>query len=141
MKKKFSRAWKSSKQPRKQRKYRANAPLHIKRKMIASHLSKELREKYKRRSFPVRKNDVVKILRGSFKGKQGKVSKVDTKKMKVYVEGIVRTKKDGTKVPVPLDPSNLMIVSLNLEDKKRVKALERKLKEKESKESKEKGKS
>jgi len=140
MKKKFSKAWKSSKQPRKQRKYRANAPLHIKRKMIASHLSKELREKYKRRSFPVRKNDVVKILRGSFKGKQGKVSKVDTKKMKVYVEGIVRTKKDGTKVPVPLDPSNLMIVSLNLEDKKRVKALERKLKEKESKENKEKGK-
>ena len=140
MKKKFSKAWKSSKQPRKQRKYRANAPLHIKRKMIASHLSKELREKYKRRSFPVRKNDVVKILRGSFKGKQGKVSKVDTKKMKVYVEGIVRTKKDGTKVPVPLDPSNLMIVSLNLEDKKRAKALERKLKEKESKENKEKGK-
>jgi len=140
MKQKWSKSWVSSKQPRKQRKYRANAPLHIKRKMIASHLSKELREKYKRRSFPVRKNDVVKILRGSFKGKQGKVSKVDTKKMKVYVEGIVRTKKDGTKVPVPLDPSNLMIVSLNLEDKKRVKALERKLKEKESKENKEKGK-
>ena len=42
MKKIFSKHWKSSKQPRKQRKYRAKAPLHIKRKLLNVNLSKEL---------------------------------------------------------------------------------------------------
>ena len=69
-----------SKKPRKQRKFLKLAPLHIRRKMIAAHLSKELREKYKRRSIPVRKGDEVKIMRGEFKGMIGKIVKVDTKK-------------------------------------------------------------
>ena len=48
MKKKFSESWKSSKQVRKQRKYRYNAPLHIKQKFVNVHLAKELRKKYKK---------------------------------------------------------------------------------------------
>ena len=80
MKKKFSKSWVSSKKPRKKRKYRANAPLNIKRKFLSSHLSKELRDKYKIRNIPVRKNDKVKIVRGQFKGKTGKIIKVITKK-------------------------------------------------------------
>jgi len=126
MKKKFSKKWKASKQKRKQRKYRANAPLHIKHKFLSAHLSKELRGKYKRRAFPLRKGDTVKIMRGKFKGKESKISSVNTKKAIVYLEGIQRTKKDGTKVNIPFQPSNLMITSLNLEDKKRIEALERK---------------
>jgi len=124
-KKKFSSLWKASKQPRKQRKYRYNAPLHIKHKMLAAHLSKELREKYKRRAIPLRKGDVVKIMRGEFKGKTGKVVLVNTKKMKVFVEGMQRTRKDGTKINVPLDPSKLQIISLNLDDKKRLESIEK----------------
>ena len=126
MKKKFSVKWKASKQPRKQRKYRANAPLHIRHKMIAANLSKELRKKYGRRNFPLRKGDKVKIMRGQFKGKTGKIEEINLKKLKVVVEGIFRNKKDGSKVRVYLDPSNLQIQELNLDDKERIKALKRK---------------
>ncbi|MEM4152933.1 MAG: 50S ribosomal protein L24 [Candidatus Pacearchaeota archaeon] len=129
MKTKFSTSWKGSKSKRKQRKYRANAPLHIKRKMLSSHLSKELREKYKRRSFPIRKGDTVKVMRGEFKNKVGKIIKVELKKNRVFIEGLQKTRKDGTKINVPFDPSNLLIISLNLEDKKRIKSIERKIKQ------------
>lgn len=126
MKKKFSIKWKSSTQPRKQKKFRFNAPLHIKNKFMSVHLSKELRAKYKRRNTTVRKGDTVKILRGQFKKKSGKVDKVDLKKTKVYIQGIEVSKKDGTKAFYPFQPSNLMIIELNLDDKKRAKSLERK---------------
>jgi len=125
MKKKFSKHWKASKQPRKQRKYRANAPLHIRHKLMSANLDKDLRKKYGRRSFPLRKGDSVKIMRGEFKGKTGKISVVDLKKLRVAVEGIQRTKKDGTKINVWFDPSNLQIKELNLEDKKRMKAIDK----------------
>jgi len=126
MKQKFSTKWIGSKQPRKQRKYRANAPLHILHKMISSNLSKELRKKYGKRSFPVRKGDIVKIMIGEFKRKTGKVDSIDVKKSRIIIEGIFRTKKDGSKVGVYFDASNLQIKELNLEDIKRKKALERK---------------
>ncbi|MCD6381372.1 MAG: 50S ribosomal protein L24, partial [Candidatus Aenigmarchaeota archaeon] len=68
MEKKFSKKWVSSKEPRKQRKYRYNAPLHIRQKLVSAHLTKELRNELGIRSLPVRKNDRVKIMRGKFKG-------------------------------------------------------------------------
>ncbi len=126
MKKKFSKSWKSSKQPRKQRKYRHNAPLHIRHKLMAAHLSKELRTKHKKRSFPVKKGDKVKVMRGQFEGTIGEISKVDMKNYKVNVAGAETKKKDGKKIQYPIHPSNLMIITLKLDDKKRVKALERK---------------
>jgi large subunit ribosomal protein L24 len=126
MKQKFSKTWNKSKQPRKQRKYRYNAPLNIKSKFLGSHLSKELRGKYKKRSIVIRKGDAVKVLRGQFKKKTGKVDRVDIKKSKVHITGIEVTKKDGTKALYPIHPSNLIITDLNLDDKKRKKSLERK---------------
>ena len=95
MKTKFSKSWKGSVQPRKQRKYVKNAPLHIKRKMLASRLSKELTKRYGRRSISIRKGDIVKIVRGNFKDHSGKIDKVLTKKLKVYTEGIQNLKRDG----------------------------------------------
>lgn len=115
---------KSSK-PRKQRKFLFTAPLHLRRRFMSSHLSKELRGKYKRRSLPVRKGDEVEIMRGSFKDKKGKITRVDIKKYKVYVEGATRRRTTGVDVQVPIHPSNLKIINLNLEDKRRVKILER----------------
>lgn len=117
--KKFSKSWISSKKPSKQRKYRFNAPLNIKRKFLSVHLSKELKSKYKTRNITIRKNDKVKILRGQFKGKTGMIIKVITKKAKVFIEGIENSKKDGTKTYYPLEPSNIMITELDLTDKRR----------------------
>lgn len=119
MKKKFSTSWVSSKKPRKQRKYRANAPLSIKRKFLSAHLSKELIKNYQTRNIPLRKEDKVKIVRGQFKGKIGKVVKVLMKKSKIYVENMQNTKNDGTKTYIPIDPSNAIIIELNLTDKRR----------------------
>jgi large subunit ribosomal protein L24 len=126
MKKDYSSKWKASKQPRKQRKLRANAPLHVKHKMMSSNLDKELRKKYEKRNFPIKKGDSILIMRGAFKGKKGKVNEVDTSKMRLSIDGIYRTKKDGTKVNVWFVPSNLQIQELNLEDKKRQESIERK---------------
>jgi large subunit ribosomal protein L24 len=126
MKSKFSISWKSSKQRRKQRKYRYNSPLHIQHKFLSSHLSKDLMKKYNKRSIPIRKGDKVKILRGQFRGKEGKIEKVFTKKTKVYISGVEAIRIDGTKRHYPIHASNLMIMELNLEDKRRKEILERK---------------
>lgn len=123
MKQKFSKKWESSKQPRKKRKYLANAPLHIREKFISATLSKELRKTYGRRSVEVRKGDEVKIMRGKFSKKQGKILSVDRKKSRAKIEGIQITKKDGAKVEVGIHTSNLKIISLNTDDKKRLKKM------------------
>ena len=132
MKKKFSKAWKSSKQPRKQRKYLANAPIHLKRKMMSINLSKELRQKHSKRNIVAKKGDTVKIMRGKFKNKKGKIIEIKIKMSKIFVEGIQAKKQDGSKVNVKLQPSNLQLIELDLTDRKRAKRLEKKgvLKEK-----------
>jgi len=112
MKKEFSKAWKASKQPRKQRKYLANAPLHIRRKKLSVNLSRDLRKGNGKRSIIVRREDKVKILRGKFKGKSGKITGIYTKIGKVEIEGIQVKKQDGSKVPIKLQPSNLQIIEM-----------------------------
>lgn len=121
MKNKFSTKWKASSQPRKQRKYSVNAPLHIKRKLLSVNLSKDLRKKYNRRNIPARKGDTVKIMVGKFKKKNGKIISIDTKTSKIKIEGIMIKKQDGSKANVKIHPSNLQITELNLTDKKRMK--------------------
>jgi len=123
--KRWSKSWKSSKKPGKQRKYVYNLPLHIRKTLLSALLLKDLRKKYNKRNMPVRTGDKVKILRGQFKKKTGKVSGIDLKKIKIYIEGIENIKKDGSKVPYPIHPSNVIITELNLDDKKRKKILER----------------
>jgi|SRR3989344_1539363 len=132
MKKQFSTKWKSSKQPRKQRKYLANAPLHIRKKFTSANLSKELRKKYKKRNIPARKGDSVKIMKGKFKGKQGKITKIKLKGLKIFIEGIQVKKQDGSKANVKIHPSNLQIIELNLDDRKRAEKLKTELKSEKS---------
>jgi large subunit ribosomal protein L24 len=126
MKQEFSTSWESSCQPRKQRKFRANAPFHIKHKFLSANLAKSLREKYGKRNIAVRKGDEVLVMRGSFAGKKAKIAAVNLRRVKVALEGMQRTKKDGSKVNVFFAPSKLQIQSLALEDKERIAALSRK---------------
>src|SRR3989344_21642 len=92
----WSKHWKASKKPAKQRKYTANLPLHLARKLLSTTLSNDLHNKYKKRNTPLRKGDIVKILRGQFKKRTGKVDKILTKHQRVIIEGITLTKKNGT---------------------------------------------
>src|SRR3989338_824610 len=133
MKKEFSIKWISSRQPRKQRKYRYNAPMHVRQRLVSAHLEKTLRKEYNKRTLTVRKGDEVKIMRGQFRGTRGKISKVDMKRLKVYVENAKMKKVSGQEVEAPIDPSNVMITKLNFDDKKRRKFLARKPKKEEKK--------
>jgi len=112
MKQKFSTHWKGSKQPRKQRKYLANAPLHLRKEFVSINLSKELRKKVGKRNLPAKKGDKVKVCVGKFKGKTGKILTVNLKKSKIIVEEIQVKKQDGSKASVKLQPSNLQIIEL-----------------------------
>ena len=120
----------SSVKPSRQRKALYQAPLHVRRKLLSANLSPELRSKYFIRSLPVRKGDTVRVMRGAYKGVEGKVRRVDLKKLRVYVEGVTVEKADGTTVHVPIHPSNLMITKLDLSDKWRAKRLEQIVEEK-----------
>ncbi len=115
------------------RRFFYNAPQHIKRKMVAAHLAEDLMLKYKRRSIQVIKGDTVKIMRGSYKGRVGKVRKVDVKRQRIEIEGVTITKVDGKSVPYPVHASNVMITKLNLTDPWRRRKLEEKLSEEEKK--------
>jgi len=136
MKQKFSTKWKTSKQPRKQRKFIARAPLHIKRKLLSVNLSKELRKKQGKRNVVARKGDIVKIMRGKFKKKQGKIIEIKTKLGKIYIEGIQAKKMDGSKTNVPIKASNLQIIELNVDDKKRKLKIKKETKKEEKTDSK-----
>lgn len=94
------------------------------KKKVGSHLSKDLRSKYKKRSVMVHTGDSVKVMRGKFKGKTGKVERVDTRKNWVYIEGMQVQKANGQKAKVPINASNLMITDLNLSDRMRKEMLE-----------------
>jgi large subunit ribosomal protein L24 len=120
--------------PRKQRKELYNAPLHKRRKWISSHLQEKLLLKYDKRSISVIKGDTVKVMRGSFRGHEDKVARVDVRKRYLEIEGITMSKADGNKIAKPIHPSNVMITKLNLTDKWRRKKLERGLSEEAKKE-------
>ena len=115
--------WNSSKQPRKQIKFRANAPNHIKRRLMGAMLDKSLREKHEIKKISVRKGDEVKIMRGKFRGKLGKVGMVDVKNLRIQIEGVQRAKKAGEKLETWFHPSIVRIISIEDSDKKRLKRL------------------
>jgi len=102
------------------------ATFQTRSKQLGSALSKELHKKYGKRSIRVIEGDSVKILRGEFKGVEGKISKVSTQKSSVAVEGVKKEKTKGDKFDVYIHTSNLVVTSLNTGDKWRISRLERK---------------
>jgi large subunit ribosomal protein L24 len=97
-------------------------------KKFGSPLSKELRGKHTRTTIRPVKGDGVRIVRGGFKGIEGKITSVDSKRGKVFVEGVTREKIAGGKTgPVPIDSSKVVITSLNLDDKIRKQRVEKEI--------------
>jgi large subunit ribosomal protein L24 len=112
--------------PGKQRKMLYKAPAHVRYRLFGAPLSPDLMGTHAVKTLPVRSGDTVRVMRGDHKGFEGKISRVDRKKYRVYVEGLTREKVDGTAIPVSVHPSKVMITRLNLDDKWRKKILERK---------------
>lgn len=109
--------------PSKQRKMLYQSPAHRLRKLMSAPLSKDLRKSQGRRNYPVRKGDTVKILRGDFAGIEGKITKVDTHRQRIFVEGVTREKVAGTSTNVSVNSSKVRITKLNLDDKWRAESI------------------
>lgn len=120
---KFSRDVSSSR--RVNRKAHFAAPSSERRKLMAASLNKELRKEHNIRSLPIRRDDEVLIVRGSNKGKEGKVVQVQRNKFAIFVDRVHREKANGQTSPTPIHPSSVVITSLKL-DKGRKATLERK---------------
>ena len=112
--------------PGKQRKRMHQASLKERYRRFSATLSSKLKESHSTNSVPVRSGDTVTIMRGDRKGSEGKVTRIDRKNYRIFVEGVDREKVDGTKILIPIHPSKVMITRLNLDDKWRKKILERK---------------
>jgi large subunit ribosomal protein L24 len=113
----------STTKPSKQRRLLYQSPAHRIKKLLAAPLSKDLRKSQGRRSYPVRKGDTVKIVRGDFAGVEGKINKVDTRKQRIFVEGVQREKGAGTTTNVSVHTSKVIITKLDLGDKWRADSL------------------
>ncbi len=103
-----------------------NAHNNIRRKFISAPLSPNLRGEHGTRSMPVIVDDTVSIIKGDRKLAEGRVLRVDTKNSKIYIEGVTRSRLDGSTVQIPIKAQNVMITRLNLNDQWRRRILERK---------------
>jgi len=79
-----------------------------------ANMDRKLREQYHRRTFGVRSGDTVEVVRGIFRGQSGKVNEIEDGKL--IIEGITINKTDGTAVSFPIDPSNVRITKLEMND-------------------------
>ena len=94
-------------------------------KQICASISKDLRKKYSRRSIRIMTDDTVKVMRGEYKGLTGKVTKISTETSGVAIEGNKKEKLKGEKIDVYIHSTNMIITSLNTDDKWRLKILEK----------------
>jgi ribosomal protein uL24 len=102
--------------PRRQRKALYTASTAERRRRMTVPLSRDLRARFKARSLPIRKGDTVRVLSGSFVGREERVAKVDRRSYAVVLDNVtVKTGEDKLKA-LPIRTSHLVITRLNLSD-------------------------
>ena len=109
-----------SKKPGKERKAMYGMPMHRAAKQVAAHLNEKLGKEFGSRALTVRKGDTVKVMRGEFFGKEGKITSVNRKSRKIFVEKIVRKVSKGEEKQVPIDASKVLLVDIDRSDRKRI---------------------
>ncbi|MHB8565999.1 MAG: 50S ribosomal protein L24 [Nitrososphaerales archaeon] len=115
----------SSSKPTKVRKNFYLSPQHEKGSaLLRASIATDLKSKYGRNSIRVRPGDSVKLVRGEYSGIEGKVQKVFPNEGRVTVEGVTREKIAGGTTQIRIHASNLVVTSLNLDDKFRRQKLE-----------------
>ena len=110
---------------RKCRKAHFAAPSNLRYRLMSATLSKDLRKKYGVRSMPIRKDDEVTVLKGTYKGNKGKVTQVYRRKWAIHIEKLSKTKANGAPVQIPIRPSQCAIIKLKT-NKDRTELLKRK---------------
>ncbi|KAI7861831.1 translation protein SH3-like domain-containing protein [Spinellus fusiger] len=109
----------------KSRKAHFSAPSSIRRKIMSAPLSKELKAKHSARSIPVRQGDEVLVVRGTYKGREGKIVQVYRKKWVIHIDRVTREKVNGATTPIGIHPSKVVVTNLKI-DKSRQAILDRK---------------
>lgn len=111
----------ASGKPRYQRFYRFNAPMHVRQHFVHAHVEKSLKTKLKlsKRAVQIAKGDTVKLMTGAKRGTTGKVTSVNLKTGKITIDSVMRKNSRGKEHGVPISPSNVYIIDLNLSDRVR----------------------
>ena len=103
--------------PTKVRNYQIyRATMATRSKQLGSPLSKDLQKRYGKRSIRVVLGDTVKVMRGEYRGVDGKISKVSIADNSVAIEGVKKEKSKGEKFDVLIRSTNVVITNLNLDD-------------------------
>jgi large subunit ribosomal protein L26e len=102
--------------PRRQRKALYTAPSSERRIRMTVPLSRELRARFHRRAIPLRKGDTVRVLSGSFEGREERVAKVDRRGYAVTLDNVTLKTADEKMKPLSLGVGHLVITRLNLSD-------------------------
>jgi large subunit ribosomal protein L26e len=102
--------------PRRQRKARYTADSFERRVRMGVPLSRELRARFHCRALPVRKGDTVRVLSGSFAGREERVARVDRRAYSVTLDNVTLKTADEKMKPLSLGVGHLVITRLNLSD-------------------------
>lgn len=108
-----------SSKPRYQRRFRFNAPMHVRQHFLHAHIDKGVRSKLKisKRSIQIARGDTVKVMTGEQKGKTGKVTHVNLRSGRITIDSLSRKSMKGKEVALQIAVSNVYITELNLSDK------------------------
>ena len=102
--------------PRRQRKALYTASPFERRRRMTVPLSRDLRSRFHARSVPIRKGDTVRVLSGSFVGREERVAKVDRRGYSVILDNVTLKTGEEKLKPLPIRTSHLVITRLNLSD-------------------------
>jgi ribosomal protein uL24 len=102
--------------PRRQRKALYTASTFERRRRMTVPLSRDLRGRFRTRSVPIRKGDTVRVLSGSFVGREERVAKVNRRSYSVVLDNVTLKTGEEKLKPLPIRTSHLVITRLNLSD-------------------------
>jgi large subunit ribosomal protein L24 len=102
--------------PRRQRRALYEATSAERRKRMTVPLSRELRARFHRRSAPVRKGDTVRVLAGSYEGREERVARIDRRAYTVTLDNVTLKTAEEKLKELPLKPAYLVLTRLNLAD-------------------------
>ncbi len=109
--------------PRRQRKAHFTADTFERRIRMTVPLSRELRSRFHRRSLPLRKGDTVRVLSGSFEGREERVARVNRRDYSVTLDNVTLKTADEKMKPLSIGFGHLVITRLNLSDPWRRRAM------------------
>ncbi len=113
----------TSSSPRRQRRALYTASISERRRRMTTPLSRELRGRFHKRAVPVRKGDTVRVLSGSFAGREERVAKIDRAGYSVTLDNVTLKTAEEKLKPLSIRTSHLVITHLNLADPWRRRAL------------------